>query len=170
MAEITLEEYHLYSPYYVDSEARIPASFKYADFFKKLNNLPENIGNFFREDVRIAEFVKTVIDQNNLNEYHGQEIARIIRDLLFNDIYLGDIINQIKERLKIDDQKAKTIAALIVTDLFGPILEDLKKRHIEKFAREIRKQQLIQPKGPEIPKPPPPQKETTDEIINLKNL
>ena len=118
MSELSFEEYHLYSPYYVDSSDRTTGTFKYKGFFEKLNNLPPNIKDLFLGDFETAKFIKRVITDNSLDEKRGEELARVVKDLLFADLYLGNVVNAIKDRLGIDEQKAKTIAGLIVIELF----------------------------------------------------
>ncbi len=80
-------------------------------------------------------------------------------DLILADLYLGNIVDEIQNRLKKDEAEAKIIAGLIVTKLFAPILEDLKKIHVEKFAKNLPPQQ--------------PQNQSNqifdDRVVDLKN-
>ncbi|MEK7579667.1 MAG: hypothetical protein AAB469_00510 [Patescibacteria group bacterium] len=140
----TIYEYKTYNPYdvYLNSKGRDPTK-----------NLPEKFQDFIF-DATPADFIKDQISAPLiLNENQSQELAKIVLELILADIYLGNIVQEIKNRLKItDDQKAKTIAGLIVNGLFAPILEELKKMHIEKFAKNL-------PKTPQ----------QDDRIIDLKN-
>ena len=158
MSELTFEEYHFYSPYYVDMESMVNKPFVYEQFLKRIYGLPK-INTFFLENFKTAEFVKKVIEANGLNKGQGKEIARVIRDLLLTDAYLGNVVNLIQEKLNVNEMKAKTIAGLIVSELFAPILDDLKKMHIEKFAKNLPRPQLQNnlPLGED------------DRIVDLKN-
>ena len=66
-------------------------------------------------------------------------------DIILTDVYLGDIVSQIQQRVYIDEQKAKTTAGLIVAELFTPILEELKKKHVEKFGKMMTQPQKQSP-------------------------
>lgn len=123
-------------------------------FNDKIKSLPEKFQDFVF-NTRPGDFIKDNISLTlNLNEDQSRETAKIVMELIVADWYLGDAVNQIIQRVGVDEQKAKTIAGLIVTELFAPILEDLKKIHIDKFARNMSKT------NPES---------ADDRIINLKN-
>ncbi|MEK7537038.1 MAG: hypothetical protein AAB584_01145 [Patescibacteria group bacterium] len=134
---VTLEEAQIYDPYEAYVNQIIDDGFKYDQLHKKLASLPENLLDFIFSP-ELAEFIKDkIVAPFNLNKQQTKETAKVVLELILTDIYLGNIVSEVQGRLAIDDQKAKTIAGLIVAELFAPILEDLKKMHIEKFAKNI---------------------------------
>lgn len=153
---VTLSELNTYDPYNTYVGRFLNDRFRYNKLHNKLKELPNNFSDFLF-DFKTSEFIKERIAiPSDLNEGQSQEIAIMVLELLLADWYLGDAVNQIVQRAGVDEQKAKTIAGLIVTELFAPILEDLKKMHIEKFAKNMPAQQI--------------QKQETDErIVDLKN-
>lgn len=161
---LNLGESKIYSPYAVYLDRITNDRFKYKKFHDGLKVLPEKLQDFIF-DITPADFIKDKISTPfDLNENQSKETAIIVMDLVLSDLYLGNIVQEIQNRLNVDEIKAKTIAGLIVTELFAPILEELKKMHIEKFAKNIPKPQIQN-------NPPPPADEPNgdDHTINLKN-
>ena len=132
---ILFQELNIYDPYNTYISRFLDDRFKYNRIHDKIQKLPANLLDFLF-DLKIGEFIKEKIAASyNLNQDQAQETGIIVLELIVSDLYLGNIVAEIKNRLGLDDQKAKTIARLIVAELFSPILEELKKRHIEKFAK-----------------------------------
>ena len=151
---LNLGESKIYNPYSVYLNQMGNDRFKYRSFHDSLRNLPEKLQDFIF-DTMPADFIKDQISVPfGLNENQSKEIAKMVMELILTDIYLGNVVDEVKNRLGIDDQKARTIAGLLVTELFAPILEDLKKMHIEKFAKNI---------------PNPQLQKIDDRIVDLKN-
>lgn len=137
---VSLTEAKIYDPYDVYLFAIGNDSLKYAGFNNKIKGLPENIQDFIF-DIAPGDFIKDEISiPFGFDQNHSKEIAKIVMELILADTYLGDIVKQITQRIFIDEQKAKIIAGMIVSELFKPILEDLKNKHVEKFAKNILKQ------------------------------
>lgn len=154
---VNINEAKTFDPYAVYLNEIGSDRFKYNKLHDKLKSLPEKFQDFIF-DIVPGNFIKDRVSLPlGLNEKQSKETAKIVMDLLVADWYLGDAVNQIVRRAGVEEQKAKTIAGLIVTELFASILEDLKKMHIEKFAKNISSQQQVQTR------------ETGDRIINLKN-
>lgn len=156
---ITFEEAQIYDPYEAYISQVIDDGFKYNQLHNKLSSYSGNFLDFIFSP-ELAEFIKDrVATPFNLAENQSKETALIVMDLILADLYLGNIVSEVQNRLGIDEQKAGVIAGLIVTELFTPILEDLKKMHLEKFAKNI-------------PKPQPqnnPSIGEDDRIVDLKN-
>lgn len=144
-----------YTPYNVDVGELIKDRFRWNKFRDKIFALPPAFKDIL-SGVSTAEFFMQIANKHSLTEDGFKNLLRIVRDIILTDIYLGNITNEIKNRLKIDETTAKNIGGLIVSELFAPILGDLKKIHIEKFAKNIPKQQN-QNQGAD------------DRIIDLKN-
>ena len=139
---ILLEESSIYSPYDVYLNQISGDRFKYNQFHDKIKGLPENLQDFVF-GAEPADFIKNRISEPlNLSETQTRETALVVMDLILANIYLGNIVSEVQKRLGIDDQKAGTMAGLIVAELFGPILEELKKEHIEKFAKNTPQQKF----------------------------
>lgn len=130
-----LGESKIYDPYDAGLEKTGGDRFRLNQLHDKLKKLPTGLQDFIFSTVP-GDFIKDRIStRQGLNENQSRELAILVLELTLADVYLGNIVNEIKNRLGIDNIKAKTIAGLIVAELFGPILEELKKMHIEKFAR-----------------------------------
>lgn len=150
---IDFRELKTFSPYDVHLKQTEGDNLRYGQFHDKIKGLPEKFQDFIF-DTAPGDFIKDDISLPlGLNENQSKEAAKIVMEIMLTDWYLGDIVNQISRRLGIEEQKARTIAGLIVTELFRPILEDLKKIHVEKFAKNM----PIQPQ------------QNDDRIINLEN-
>lgn len=133
-------ESKIYNPYNVYLNRAANDRFKYGKFHDGLRGLPVNIQDFIFDTVP-GDFIKDKISiPFGLDESQSKETAIIVMDLIIADLYLGNIVDEIKNRLGVDQVKAKTIAGLIVAELFRPILEELKKMHIEKFAKTMSSQ------------------------------
>lgn len=155
---VNLGESKIFSPYSVYLNQLGGDRFKYSQLHEKLRKLPSNLQDFVFDTIP-GDFIKDRISLPlNLDENQSKETAKIVLELIFADFYLGDIIDKIKERIGVDESKAKTIAGLIVTELFAPILDDLKKTHLDKFAKGQTVQQSVQAPS-----------QGDDRVVNLKN-
>ncbi len=148
----TLSESKIYDPYDAYLNSIGDNRFGYNKFSDKIKNLSENFQDFIF-DTAPGDFIKDRISVPlGLNESQSKEMAVVVMDLILANLYLGNIVGEIQNRLGAEEMKAKTIAGLIITELFAPILEDLKKIHVEKFAKNIPKPQI-----------------QDDRIVDLKN-
>lgn len=151
---ILFQELTTYDPYNAYVSRFLDDRFRYDKLHDKLKELPNSFLDFLF-DLKTADFIKErVAIPFGLNRNQAQEIGIFILQLIVSDIYLGNITSEIRSRLDIDDQKAKTIAGLIVAELFKPILEELKKMHIQKFAKNM---------------PSRPQQQNDDRTVDLRN-
>lgn len=148
----SLIESNIYDPYdaYLDKIGN--DRFRYNQLHDKLKKLTMNFQDFIFDTIP-GNFIKDRLSiPYGLNESQSKELAIIVLELILADIYLGNITNEIQNRLAVDSMKTKTIAGLIVAELFRPILEELKKKHIEKFAKNM-----------------PPQRQNDDRTVDLRN-
>lgn len=151
---ILLEESSIYDPYDAYTSQIIDDRFRYTEFHNKLKQSLDSILDFVFNTTP-ADFIKDRISiPLSLNENQSKEIAKIVMEIIIADSYLGNIVEQIRQRVFVDEQKAKIIAGLIVAELFAPILEELKKKHIEKFAKNT---------------PVQLRQQGDDRVVNLKN-
>ena len=162
---ISLTEANIYDPYDVYLFIIGNDRSRYARLTDKINSLSENLQDFIFNTVP-GDFIKDRISiPLNLNQNQSIEIAKIVLDIILTDVYLGDIVSQNQQRVYIDEQKAKTTAGLIVAELFTPILEELKKKHVEKFGKMMTQPQKQSPL-PQIQTQT--QSQNGDETIDLR--
>src|SRR3989344_7501992 len=155
----TIYELKTYNPYDAYLNDMGDNRFRYNQFNDKIKGLSEKFQDFIFDTVP-ADFIKDRVSMPlGLNQNQSKETAKIVMDLILSNLYLGNIVGEVQNRLGVDDQKAKTIAVLVVAELFTPILDDLKKMHIEKFAKNS--------PPPQIQNNPPAVGD--DRIIDLKN-
>ncbi|OHB17833.1 MAG: hypothetical protein A2913_02255 [Parcubacteria group bacterium RIFCSPLOWO2_01_FULL_40_65] len=141
---LNLGESKTYNPYSVYVDQIKSDQIKYIEFHNKLKQSLDSTLDFVFS-TGPADFIKDRISiPLNLNQSQSKEIAKIVMEIIVADSYLGNIIEQIRQRVIVDEQKAKIIAGLIVAELFAPILDELKKIHIEKFAKMAPKQNFKQ--------------------------
>lgn len=132
---VLLEESIIYDPYDAYLSQISGDRFRYNEFHNKLKQLPNNFLDFVFS-TGLGDFIKDKISiPLSLNQNQSKELAMVVLELILKDIYLGNIVGGIQNRLRVEDQKAKIIAGLIVAELFAPILDELKKKHIDKFAK-----------------------------------
>ena len=106
----------------------------YTENFRKLSTSLREIATKLETTIFIEEVLGT---QFKLDHSQMKDIARIIRDIILSDIYLGDIVRTVQERLQVDEQKAKEISSMIVSQLFAPVMEELKKAQMEKYGDKM---------------------------------
>ena len=123
----------IYSPFDVDMEN--PA-FDWINFKEKYDTVSEPIRNLIFS-IDTAVFLKEVSEKISLSENQSADLSRIIRDILLVDLYVGDMAINIASKLQIDQQVAKEVANQIVSQLFTPALEDIKRLQKEKFGDRI---------------------------------
>jgi len=123
---MNLEEYTKYSPFNSDIELFIKNKLALEAFHGKVKQLPKKVQDLMI-DISTAEFIKKIVVDFKLTKSNGEEIARIIRDILLGDVYYKDLENALGKRLKIDTSKAQQITNIINNQLFGPAIEEIKK-------------------------------------------
>jgi hypothetical protein len=129
---LSINEHLSLSPYFVDND-KAP-NFNWERFQDKIEEVPEVLFGVMVDDVT-SEFVKSLTQSYLPLRALGSDIARIIRDVILVDIYIGDMPAQISSRLGIDANTAKEVAKQIVSRVFMPVMEDLKKVQMAKFGK-----------------------------------
>lgn len=151
---ILFQELTTYDPYNASVNRFWDDRFRYNQLHDKLKKLPTRLQDFIFS-ASLGDFVKDRLAiPLGLNENQSKEAAVMILELILADIYLGNAVQEIKNRLSIDEMKARSIAGLIVAELFEPILEELKKIHVEKFAKNA---------------PLQSRQQSDDRTVNLRN-
>jgi len=72
-----------------------------------------------------------------LNGKQRDGIRRIIREVLLNDMYMGDIPKELQETYGVEESAAKEIARRIVFQLFTPAIDEIKRAQKEKYPHRI---------------------------------
>lgn len=123
-----------FSPYWVDS-INTPG-FNWERFQNKIDVLPDILYNILIDEDAL-NFIKSLAQKYIQLSVQGPDIARLIRDVVIADVFIGDMPKEIASRLGVDQATAREIANLIVSQLFAPVIEDLKKIHNEKFPGRL---------------------------------
>ena len=106
-------------------------------YLRKFNSLPENIQEVMKDRDASEKTELRLIEEHGLGRNQILEAFRIGRDVLLCDVFIGDIVNHISNRLGIDMASAKNVTAEIVGGLFAPAIDDIKKMQREKFAHRL---------------------------------
>lgn len=141
-------EFDLYSPFRVDSQTTDPL--EWDKFLKKINGIPVLIKNLITS-ADTVEFLIIISEQFDLSEEESASLARIIRDVLLTDVFLGDFPAVISQKLNIDIETASQLAQKVINELFAPAIEDIKNMQREKFRDRI-----VQARSSQTPPQPPP--------------
>ncbi|OGN03923.1 MAG: hypothetical protein A2831_02445 [Candidatus Yanofskybacteria bacterium RIFCSPHIGHO2_01_FULL_44_17] len=131
---IPLNEHLRLSPYFVDTDKS--PGFNWERYQSRIDDTPENLFNVL-VDENTSEFIKSLTQKYIQLSVQGADIARLIRDTVLADIFIGDMPQEITRRLGVDPATAREIANLIVSQLFAPVLEDIKKVHNEKYPGRL---------------------------------
>lgn len=126
---------NIYSPTEIDNDIILLDDEKHELFYSKINALPQNIQNIlFYLDTE--EKLKNISTQAKLNQNQSAELTRLVRDILISDVYLGDIVKETQKHLVVSEETAREIANQIISEIFAPALEELKKNHVQKFGKK----------------------------------
>ncbi|MBI2062642.1 MAG: hypothetical protein HYT61_00105 [Candidatus Yanofskybacteria bacterium] len=130
------------SPYSVDG-MQTPG-FNYGLFQDKLDNLPTNLVDFLL-DSSVPDFIMNLTQKHVQLSIRGPDIARLIRDIVIGDVFVGDMPQELSRRLGTDLATSREIANQIASQLFTPILEDIKKVQMVKFPGKLPAKPVSQP-------------------------
>jgi len=136
----------------------------------KIDKLPIVLGNILTS-YKTSEFIEMLAQKYVQLGVQWSDIARIVRDVVLADIYIGDMPAQISSKLGVDQNTALEIARAIVSQLFAPVIEDIKKLQLQKFGKlpgSSAPQQSPQARPPQH-KPGEELPETGGNIIDLRN-
>lgn len=131
---IDLQKYFQFTPLFVDSV--LMSDLDWERLNMKIDKLPQTLADFL-VDAGIPEFIDLLTQKYIRLSVRGPDVARLIRDVVIGDIFIGDMPQELSRRLGIDPATAREIANQIVSQLFTPILEDLKKVHNERYPGRL---------------------------------
>ena len=125
---------------YIPGEVDLADILKYPmamrEFQAKLDATSEVLHKILFSDVTFSFLIKTAVEYD-LTDDQAKEVSRIVRDILLGDLYLGDMIAQVKEKLGIDEEKARAISNALGEELFTPVLDEIKKLQLKNFSDRI---------------------------------
>lgn len=124
-----------YSPLFVDNYLQLQEE-AIAVFEEKELHIPDAAYDFMVGPDG-PKFIEKMLAQYKLVPGQGKEIARIIRDVVMAYVYIGDIVPTIQTKLGVSEETARGIASAMVTELFAPVMEDIKKYQMEVFQAKI---------------------------------
>ena len=131
---LQLNEHLRLNPYFVDTSAT--PGFNWERFQDKIDVISDNLFALLVDEAT-SEFIKSLTQKYIRLSPQGPDVARLIRDVVIADVFIGDMPQELSRRLGIDQQLAREVANQIVSQLFTPVLEDLKKLHREKFPGRL---------------------------------
>ena len=143
--EITDYQYFLASPFFAEL-----VDFDSPDtkvFIKSFCELSIPLRDFLSSP-DIAAVIISLGDKYGLQEKQISILSKIIKDLVFGKIFIKDLPLNISANLGIDEIKASQLVNDLVSQSFGPILEDIKRIQRTKFPERINQMKSA-------PQPPP---------------
>lgn len=131
---LTHRQYFQYSPFFVDS-AGVP-DLVWEKLNAKIDKLPQALADLL-VDAKVSEFIQSLTQKYIQLSVQGADVARLIRDVVIADVFLGDMPQEIQRRLGLDPATAREVANLIVSQVFAPVLEELKQVHRARFPNRV---------------------------------
>ena len=158
---------NIYSPYEIDVEKFSSDPRVWEIFANKFMNSLDNIKNLM---LLTAPGYSWILAQTyDFSDLQSADLSRIIRDILFGDLFIGDMVVTISQKLNIDLQTAQQMSSKIINELFAPAIEDIKKMQREKFPDRVG-QGGASATRPTMPQPPPPPQMKNAPPINQGNV
>jgi len=105
-----LQKYFQFSPFFVDSKSM--SNLDWEKFQDKIDKIPPSLYDLLVDD-KTSRFVEALTQKYIQLNTQGPEIARIIRDVILADIYIGDMPAQFSSKLGVDQNTALEIARII---------------------------------------------------------
>ena len=136
------QKYFQYSPFFVDATEMSDLDWERLN--AKIDKIPQTLADFL-VDTKVSEFIESLTQKHIQLSVQGPDVARLIRDVVIGDIFIGDMPKEISNRLGVDQTLAREIANSIVSQLFTPILEDIKKVQNEKYPGRLPVKPIPQP-------------------------
>lgn len=159
--EIDIYRYMTASPYFAGFVAYNSPEMKI--FINIFQNLPNSLREYLTSEETALSIYLTG-QGYNLDDEQIFEFASSIRGLIIGNIFIKDFPVALSSKLGIDDIKAGEIANKIISQTFGPIIEDVKRIQRGKFPEKIMELQkesrpsgLNQPPYKPTPQPIPSQ-------------
>jgi len=111
----------------------------FTEYFKRVSSLSGPIKDLMANP-STADFIEENLGPSfGLTPEQKTEITRIIRDVLLGDLFIGEMTQEISSRTRLAPDEAKKNVNLIISELFQPAIEDIKKLQAQKFPEKINK-------------------------------
>ena len=137
-------------------------------FYQQLKTLPGSIAGVLF-GMETAAMIEKISQEKKLNQKQSEEFSRLIRKILTAEVYLGNIVQELKNKLSVTEETAKELANDLISQLFDESLEDIKKLHVEKFGRPAAEVATPSDSKSQIPERDKPQIINPGNIVNLRN-
>lgn len=157
-----LYQYFIASPYLAGFDDL--KDVKRALFLDEFKKLSLNLKNFIISG-ETAKTIFTAAQDAGLEENKIYQTGEIIRELVLGKIFIKELPIILGAKLLLDENKASELTNKIISQSFGPILEDIKRIQRSKFPDKIAQiQKESQPTGITQPtaRPIPPRPVATE--------
>lgn len=130
----------------------------------KIDELPQDLADFL-VDYRTSNFIRNLTINKKVDPRLGTEIAAIVRDVIVADLYIDDLPTIFRDRLGISQDLAYETANEVVSQLFPPIIEGVKKIQRDKLGSRM----SVQPQRPlETREPPSLHEQNVGNVVDLR--
>ena len=129
-----LKKYFRLSPFFAGSASM--SDLAWDRLQDKIDFLPPSLQNLLTSS-RTSDFVENLAQKYIQLSVQGPDVARLIRDVVTADVFIGDMPQELSSRLGVDPTLAREVANQIVSQLFAPVLEELKQAHRVKFPGKV---------------------------------
>ena len=129
-----LQKYFQHSPFFVGSTTISDSAWERLQ--DKIDRLPPALANLLT-DFKTSDFVERLTQKHIQLSVQGPDVARLIRDTVIGDIFIGDMPQEIANRLGVDQTLAREVANQIISQLFTSVLEDIRKVQNIKFSGRL---------------------------------
>ena len=137
-------------------------------FYQQLKTLPGSIAGVLF-GMETAAMIEKISQEKKLNQKQSEEFSRLIRKILTAEVYLGNIVQELKNKLSVTEETVKELANDLISQLFDESLEDIKKLHVEKFGHPAADVATPSNSKSQIPERDKPQIINPGNIVNLRN-
>ena len=145
-------------------------------YMAQVSTLPQLLIRLISDQSTARYLNENIAVKFGLSQPQAQELTRVVRDVLLSAIYIVDLAQNIQTRLGIQEGVSRDIANTLATELFGPVMNDIKALQMAHFGDRIagqaqapqRPQPLQPPARPPLPTPPPPPTRD-DNVLNLRH-
>lgn len=165
MDQINLE---IYSPFDALTK-NFDNDVDWESFSARLSALPQSTQNIIF-DTSTMEFFMDLAETYSLDANQSELLSKITGNTILGNIFVGDMMNEIAQKLGLNQRVAQQVRIQIINELFAPAIEDIKKIQKEKFPNRISSQnqtpQSAIPQRPSIFRPP---NINENNIIDLRN-
>lgn len=139
------------------------------EFLNSFASLSKTLKDFLAS-TQTADYISNLGRQHQLDEQQTILFAIIIRYVVMGEIYIKDSASMIARFLGVDSNAASLIFNQIVKDLFGPVIEEIKKIQRLKFNDRIAGETKTQPVSQNQPvQPPSLHEQNVGNVVDLRN-